>query len=72
LEQDAHHFYMNEPELRYCREHDCEDCHKKECPPMKKFMSSFHWGENSVNTITSLIGSWDMYCCGRKEYKDGE
>ena len=72
LEQDINYYWEHEPELEHCRNIDCEDCKREDCPEIRKFMSSLRWGENSINTVASLIGTWDMYCCGRKEYKDEE
>ncbi len=71
-EQDMKHWFLNEPELEYCRDRDCEDCHRDGCPEMRQKATSLRWGSNSLNDIAKLIGTWDMYACGRKEYKCGE
>ena len=72
-DQDYNHWFTNNPELEYCMNHDCqESCTKEDCPEDRKKASSLRWGLNSLNEITKLIGEYDMYCYGRKEYKCGE
>ena len=68
-DQDYDHWFKNNPELEYCMNHDCqEDCKKEDCPEDRKRASHLRWGLNSLNSITSLIGEYDMYAYGKKEY----
>ena len=71
-QQDFHHWFCNEPELECCRNVDCENCPRSECPEMRKKSTFLRWGPNSLNEITKLIGEYDMYAYGRKEYKNDE
>ena len=72
-DQDYNHWFSNNPNMEYCMNHDCqENCTKEHCPEDRKKASQLRWGLNSINTIASLIGEYDMYAYGRKEYKCDE
>lgn len=69
LEQDLKRVWDREPELEYCKNTDCEECTKSPCPQIRQEINNLRWGSNSINTITKLIGDWDMYAFGKKDYK---
>ena len=72
-DQDYNHWFANNPEMKYCMTHDCqESCTKESCPDERKKASSLRWGPNSLNDITKLIGEYDMYAYGGKVYKCDE
>lgn len=72
-DQDYNHWFSNNPNLEYCMNHDCqESCRMKECPEDRQKATRLRWGLNSLNDIAKLIGEYDMYAYGRKEYKCDE